>query len=169
MTPAIALYLIESSSSFCHDLSWTPTRVLAAPPLPIAPEGSPHVARMDGWSFTLDTLALAEGAFQTMDMLVYLDNCCIHDLFARTKCDMRGCPDITIVSDLAIPFVAWFMALYGQKYPHHINVCPAVHVHTRLVERLTRSIRGNRTNVGQKEHGLTACQISRARTARRGY
>ena len=61
------------------------------------------------------------------------------------------------------------MALYGHKYPDHINVCPAVHVHTRLVERLTRSMRGNRTKVGQREHGLTARQISMARTARRRY
>ena len=62
-----------------------------------------------------------------------------------------------------------FVALYGQNYPDHINVCPAVHVHTRLVERLTRSRRENWTNVGQSEHGLTARQISRARTARRRY
>ena len=61
------------------------------------------------------------------------------------------------------------MALYGQKYPDHILLCPAVHVDTRLVERLTSSMRGNRTNVGQREHGLTARQISTARTARRMY
>ena len=102
-------------------------------------------------------------------MLFYLGNCCIHDLFARTICEMPGCLDMKSVSDLAIPLVAWFVALYGQKYPDHINVCPAVHVHTRLVERLTRSMRGNRTNVGQREHGRTARQISRARTARRKY
>ena len=106
VTPAIALYLMASSSSFCHHLGWTPTRVLAALPPPIAPEGFPHAARIDGWSFGLDTLALAESAFQTVDMLFYLGNCCIHDLFARTICEMRGCPDITIVSDLAIPLVA---------------------------------------------------------------
>ena len=82
---------------------------------------------------------------------------------------MRGCPDITIVSDLAIPIVARFVALYGQKYPDHINVSPAVHVHKRQVECLTRSMRGNRTNVWQREHGLTAPEISRARTARRRY
>ena len=104
-----------------------------------------------------------------MDMLFYLGNYCIHDLFARTICEMRGCPDITIFSDLAIPLVAWFVALYGQKYPDHINVCSAVHLHTRLVERLMRSMRGNRTNVGQREHGLTARQISTAKTARRRY
>ena len=47
VTPAIALYLMASSSSFCHHLGWTPTRVLAAPPLPLAPEASPHAARID--------------------------------------------------------------------------------------------------------------------------
>ena len=78
-----------------------------------------------------------------------------------------GSPDITMVSDLAIPLVAWFVALYDQLYPNHINVCQAVHVQMRLFERLTRSIRGNRRNVGQREHSLTALQISRARTARR--
>ena len=114
-------------------------------------------------------MALAGSAFQTVDMLFYLGNCCIHDLFARTICEMHGCPYITIVSDLAIPLVVLFVALYIEKYPDHINFCPAVHVHTRLVERLTRSMRGNRTNVGQREHGLNALQISRARTARRRY
>ena len=143
--------------------------MLAVPPFPIAPEGSTHAARIDGWSFELDTLALAESAFQTVDMLFYLGNCCIHDLFARTICEMHGCPDITIVSDLAIPLVVWFVALYGQKYPDHIDVSTALHVQTRLVERLTSLMKGNRTNVGQREHGLTARQISRARTARRRY
>ena len=121
------------------------------------------------YHFDADSLPGAESAFQTVDMLFYLGNCCIHDLFARTICEMRGCPDTTSVSDLAIPLVAWFVAQYGQKNPDHINVCPAVHVHTRLVERLTRLMRGNRTNVGQREHGLTARQISRSRTVRRRY
>ena len=116
VTPAIALYLMVSSSSVCHHLVWTPTRVLGAPPLPIAPERSPHAARIDGYSFELYTLAWAESAFQTVDMLFYLSNCCIHNLFARTICKIHGCPDIKIVSDLAIPLVAWFVALYGQKY-----------------------------------------------------
>ena len=169
VTPAIALYLMVSSSSLCHPLGWTPTRVLATPPLPISPEGSPHAARIDGWSLELDTLALAESAFQTVDMLFYLGNCCIHDLFAGTICEMYGCPDVTIVSDLEIPLVVWFVALYGPKYPDHINVCPALHVHRRLVERLTRSIRGNRVNVGQREHGRTAAQFRKARAARRRY
>ena len=169
VTPAIALYLMVLSSSFCHSLGWTPTRVLGAPPLPIAPEGSPHAVHIDGWCFELDTLALGESAFQTVDMLFYLGNCCIHVLFAHTICEIRGSLDIMIVSDLAIPLVTWFVALYGQKYPDHIDVCPAVHVHTRLVARLTRSMRGNRTKVGQWEHGLTARQISRARRARKWY
>ena len=82
---------------------------------------------------------------------------------------MRGWPGITIFLDLAIPLDAWFVALYGQKNPNHMNVCPAVHVHTRLVERLTRSLRGNRTNVGLMEPGLTALQSSRTRTAQRRY
>ena len=169
VTPAIALYLMVSCSSFWHHLGWTPTRVLRAPPLAIAPVGSPYASRIDGWCLELNTLALAESAFQAVDMLFYLGNGCIHDLCARTICEMVRCPDITIVSDLAIPLVAWFVALSGQKYPDHINVSPAVHVHTRVAERLTRSMRRNRTNVAQGEHCLTARQISRARTAWRRY
>ena len=169
VTPAIALYLMVSSSSFCHHLGWTPTRVLATPPLTILPERSPHAARIHGSSLELATLALAESAFQIVDMLFHLGNCCIHDLFARTICEMYSCPDVTIVSDLEIPLVVRLVALYGPQYSDHINVCPALHVHRRLVYRLTRSMRGNWKNVGHREHGLTARQISRARTARRWF
>ena len=76
---------------------------------------------------------------------------------------------MTIVCDLAIPLVAWFAALYGQRYPDFVDINPARLLYERLVEGLNRSIRGNRLNVGQGMHGQTARQISRARTARRRY
>lgn len=140
MPNTIALYLRVSSASCCQHLGWTPTRVLGTPRLPIAPEGSSEAACVDGWSFTLDTLALAESAFQTVDILFYLGNCCIHNLFASTICEVcaSGRPDSTLGSDFAIRLVAWFVAQYGQRYSKDINVTPAVHVQMKPVERLRR-------------------------------
>ena len=82
---------------------------------------------------------------------------------------MRGCPDITTLSDGSIPLVSWCVVVYCQRVPNHLNVCPAVDVHMRLGERLTRSRSVNWTNVGRREHGLMAPQISRAKTACRRY
>ena len=59
VTPPIALYMIALSSSFCFHLSWTPTTVMGAPPLPIALEGSPHAVRINGWSFELQVVGVA--------------------------------------------------------------------------------------------------------------
>ena len=101
--------------------------------------------------------------------MFYMGNYGIHDLPARSVAEMHGCPDSTIVCDLAIPLVAWFAALYGQRYPDFVDINPARLLDQRLVERLNRSIRGNWVNVGQRVHGLTAHQISRARTAWRRY
>ena len=115
----------------------------------------------------MDTMPLSESVFQAVDMLFYMGNWCIHDLLARTIAEMRGCRDVTIVCDLVIPLVAWFAALYGQHYPDFLEISPTRLLHERLVERLNRSIRVNRVHAGQREHGLTARQISRARTARK--
>ena len=109
------------------------------------------------------------GGFQDLDMVLYLGDFCIHDVFAHTIQEMRGSLDITIVSNPAIPLVAGFMPLYGQMYPNHIIVSLAVVVLMQLAERWTRSMRGNRTNVEQSEDGLTARQISRARPALMRY
>ena len=115
VTPAMAVYVMACGSSFCAHLAWKPTRALGAPPLPSAFEGTPQAAGIARWSFELDTLPLSESAFQAVDMLFYMGNCCIHDLLARTVAEMRGCRDVTIVCDLAILLVACFAALYGQR------------------------------------------------------
>ena len=169
VTPAMAVYLMACGSSFCAHLAWTPASALSAPPLPSASNRTPLAARIAGWSFELDTMPLSESAFQAVGMFVYMGNCCIHDLLARTVAEMSGCRGVTIVCDLAIPLVAWFPALYGQRYPDFVDINPARLLHERLVGLLNRSIRGNWVNVGQREHGLSARQISRARTARRRY
>ena len=77
----------------------------------------------------MDTLPLSEGTFQAVDMLFYMGNCCIHDFIARKVAEMRGCRDLTIVCDLAIPLVAWFAALYGQRYPDFVDISPARLLH----------------------------------------
>ena len=110
VTPAMAVYLMACGCSLCAHLAWTPTRAFGAPPLPSASEGIPQAARIAGWSIELDTLPLSDIAFQAVDMLVYMGDCCIHDLLACTVAEMRGCRDVTIVCDLAIPLVAWFAA-----------------------------------------------------------
>ena len=102
-------------------------------------------------------------------MLFYMGNCCIHDLLARTVAEMSGCRDVTIVCDLAIPLVAWFAAHSGQGYPDFVDISPARLVHERLVEGLNRSIKGNRVNVGQRDHGRTAPQVREARAEPRRY
>ena len=168
VTPSLARYLMASASSFCGHLGYTPVRVLGAPPLPSAVPGSNDASMISGWRLELDTLPLAESACQTVDMMFYMGNCCINDLFARTIAEMRGCPDITIVSDLAIPLVVWFVATYGQRYPDWVELNTASLLHTRLVTRLNRAIRGNR---GRRDphRGRTRAQIQRARTSRARY
>ena len=68
-----------------------------------------------------------------------------------------------------IPLEAWFAALYGQRYPDFVDISPARLLDERLVELWNRSIRGNRVNVGQREHGRTAVQVRKARAARMRY
>ena len=165
----MAVYVMASGSSFCAHLAWTPTRALGAPPLPSASEGTPQAARIAGWSFKLDILPLSESAFHVVDMLFYIGNCCIHNLLASTVAELRCCQDVTIICDLAIPLVAWFATLYGLRYPDFVDINPPRLHHQRLVERLNRSIRGNLVNVGQRQDGRTARQISRARTGRSRY
>ena len=169
VSPAMAVYVMAGGSSFCSHLAWTPTRALAAPPLLSASEGTPQAARIARWSFELDTLPLSECPCQAVDMLFYMGNCCIHDLLSHPVAEMPGCWDVTIICDLGIPLVAWFAALYGQRYPEFVDINPATLLHERLVERLDRSIRGNQVKVGQREHGGTAAQVRKPRAARKRY
>ena len=81
---------------------------------------------------------MAESAYQTVDRMFYMSNCCINDLFAPTIAEMPGCPDITIVSDLTIPLVVWFVATYGHWYPDWVKLNKASLLHTTLVRDLSR-------------------------------
>ena len=87
---------------------------------------------------------MAKSAYQTIDMMFYMGNCCINDVFAPTIAEMWGSPDITIVSDLTIPLVVWFVATYGHWYPNWVKLNKASLLHTTLVCDWSRSIRGNR-------------------------
>ena len=157
-----------SASSFCGHLGYTPVRVLGIPLLPSAVPGSHDASMISDWRLELDTLPLADSACQTVDMIFNMGNCCINDLFARTIAVMWGCPDITIVLDLAILLVGWFVATYGQWYPDWVELNPASLLHTRLVTWLNRAIRANQGR--QDPHrGRTRAQIQRPRTARANY
>ena len=97
-----------------------------------------------------------------------MGNCCINYLFAQTIAEMWGCPDITFISDLAIPLVVSFVATYGQRYPDWVELNTASLLHTTLVTRLNRVIRGNRG--GWDPHrGRTQGQIQRARRSQARY
>jgi len=103
VTHALSLYLMASASSFCGHLGLTPARVVGAPPLPLAVDGTAHAERIGGWSLELDTLPLGDSVYLTVEMMFYICNCCYIDLSVRTVEDMRACRDITIVPDMAIP------------------------------------------------------------------
>lgn len=168
VTPTLTRYLMASASSFCVHLGYTPAMVLGAPPLPSALPGSHDASMIAGWRLELDTLPLAEIAYQRVDMMFYMGNYCINDLFARTIAEMRGSPNITIVSHLAIPLVVWFVAKYGQCYPDSVELNTASLLHTRLLCDLSRSNRGN--PVPHDPHcGRMPAQVWRARTSRGRY
>jgi len=126
VTSALSLYLMASASSFCGHLGFTPAPVVGPPPLSSAVDWTAHAERIGAWSLELDTLPLADSVYLTVKIMFYISNCCYFDLSVRTVEEMRACRDVTIVPNIAIPLVAWFAAMWGMRYPKHIDVCPAV-------------------------------------------
>jgi len=111
MMPALLLYLMTSASLFSGHLGHTPARVVGAPPLPSAVDGTAMVERIAGWSLKLDTIPLADRVYQTVEMMFYIGNSCYLNLSVHTVKEIRACRDISIVPNMAIPHVVWFAVM----------------------------------------------------------
>ena len=170
MSPALALSLMVSASSFCGHLGHTPARVVGGHPLPSAADGSAYAERIRGWSLGLDTLPLAHSVYLTVGMMFYIGNPSYFDLTARTVEEIKACRAVTIVPDMAIPLVVWFAAMWGMRYPKHLDVCPAVMLHHRLMCCLNPGIRGYpvRRQAG-REFGMSPRLAARREAQRRRY
>jgi len=105
-----------------------------------------------------------------VEMMFYIRNCCYFDLSASTVAEMRACQDITIVANMAIPLVVWFAAMWGMRFPEHLNDCPVGMLHRRLGCRLNLVIRGYRVRQqARREFGMSLRLAARREPQRRRY